>query len=257
MRKSIAVAVLGIGFFAVANVASAQSAGPRFEITFPASAHAGPITGRVFVMLSQNNDAEPRFQIGRTGGPFFGRDIEKLAPGSAATIDGTDLGSPIESLNDLPPGDYFVQAMINVYSEFKRADGHVLWMHDDQWEGQRWEVSPGNLKSNVQKVHIDPKAGNTQTIKLVTSDVIPPVEVPADTEWVKRFKIQSPALTKFWGRRSTSARRFYCHETTLAKRSAIPLYTNRGTSSLTLQWVSALTRRVKKNSRRQGRERAS
>jgi hypothetical protein len=200
MRKSIAVAVLGIGFFAVANVASAQSAGPRFEITFPASAHAGPITGRVFVMLARNNDAEPRFQIGRTGGPFFGRDIEKLAPGSGATIDGTDLGSPIESLNDLPPGDYFVQAMINVYSEFKRADGHVLWMHDDQWEGQRWEVSPGNLKSKVQKVHIDPKAGNTQTIKLVTSDVIPPVEVPADTEWVKRFKIQSPALTKFWGR---------------------------------------------------------
>ncbi len=28
----------------------------------------------------------------------------------------------------------------------------------------------------------------------------PPVEVPADTAFVKRFKIQSPLLTKFWGR---------------------------------------------------------
>jgi hypothetical protein len=31
----------------------------------------------------------------------------------------------------LPPGDYFVQAFVNVYSAFKRADGHTVWMHDD------------------------------------------------------------------------------------------------------------------------------
>ena len=30
--------------------------------------------------------------------------------------------------------------------------------------------------------------------------MIPAIAVPADTEWVKRFKIQSPTLTKFWGR---------------------------------------------------------
>ena len=59
----------------------------------------------------------------------------------------TDLGTPVASLNDLPPGDYFVQGFVNVYSEFKRADGHAVWMHDDQWEGQHWNSSPGNLYS--------------------------------------------------------------------------------------------------------------
>ena len=88
-------------------------------------------------------DREPRRQIGRTGPPFFGRDVERLPPGQAAVIDHTDLGSPIASLRDVPPGDYFVQGFVNIYSEFRRADGHVVWMHDDQWEGQRWKRLAG------------------------------------------------------------------------------------------------------------------
>jgi len=152
------------------------------------------------VILSRTDETEPRFQIGRTGVPLFGRDISQLPAGEAAVIDATNLGSPVESLNGLPSGDYFVQAMISIYSEFKRADGHIVWMHDDQWEGQLWSRSPGNLKSKVEKVRLDPKAARDQTITLVASDVIPAIAVPADTEWVKRFKIQSPTLTKFWGR---------------------------------------------------------
>jgi len=176
----------------------AQSAGLRFEISFPAAAHPGPITGRAFVMISRTGDREPRLQIGRTGVPFFGRDLLGLETGGAAIIDGTDLGAPVERLSDLPAGDYFVQGFINIYSEFKRADGHIVWMHDDRWEGQRWNVSPGNLKSAVQKVHLDPKAGGV--VKLAAGEVIPPVAVPPDSEYVKRFRFQSPMLTKFWGR---------------------------------------------------------
>jgi len=170
----------------------------RFEVSYPAAANPGPITGRVFVMIARKGQPEPRFQIGRMGVPFFGRDIGALPPEKAAVIDATDLGSPIESLKDLPAGDYAVQGFVNVYSEFKRADGHVLWMHDDQWEGQQWNRSPGNLYSEVQQVHLDPAKGGT--IALVAGKVIPPVVVPPDTAWVKRFKFQSPSLTKFWGR---------------------------------------------------------
>jgi hypothetical protein len=200
--RRMAMAFLALGLFGSANAkaAAAQSSGVKFQISFPKSAHPEAITGRVFVILAKTNDREPRLQIGRTGVPFFGRDCVSLAPGSATVIDSSDLGSPIESLSDLPAGEYYVQAMINVYSEFKRADGHVVWMHDDQWEGQRWNISPGNLKSTVGKIHIDPKASPVQTIGLDASEVIPPIEVPPDTEWVKRFKIQSPTLTKFWGR---------------------------------------------------------
>ena len=172
--------------------------GLRVEISYPATANAGPITGRVYVMISRNAERELRLQIGRTGVPFFGRDVERLAPGHAAVIDATDLGSPVESLKDIPPGEYFVQAMINVYSEFRRADGHVLWMHDDQWEGQHWTRSPGNLYSAVQRVRLDRSAGGV--VQLVADQVIPPVEIPPDTAFVKRFKFQSPMLTKFWGR---------------------------------------------------------
>lgn len=170
----------------------------RFEVSFPASTMGKPVTGRVFVMISRVNDREPRLQIGRTGVPFFGRDVEQLKPGQPATIDETDLGSPLESLAEIPAGEYFVQAMVNVYSEFKRADGHVVWMHDDQWEGQRWNRSPGNLYSDVQKVRIDPKQGGI--VKLSAANVIPPIVIPPDTSYVKRFKFQSPSLTKFWGR---------------------------------------------------------
>ena len=198
--KNWKLIVLWLSLIFCLRTAHAQAAGPRFEISFPASAHADAITGRVYVMISNIDKEEPRLQIGRTGIPFFGRDIEKLAPGQAAVIDSTDLGSPIETLSALPAGDYFVQGLITLYSEFKRADGHTLWMHDDQWEGQLFNVSPGNLKSAARRVHLDPKSDPGQVVTLSASEVIAPVIVPPDTEWVKRFKFQSPMLTKFWGR---------------------------------------------------------
>jgi len=196
------VRVLATSLFAalvaLAAVAASGPAPVRVAISFPASVHAQPITGRVYVMISRTGDREPRLQIGRIGVPFFGRDVEQLKPGQVATIDETDLGSPVESLRGMPAGDYFVQAFVNVYSEFRRADGHVLWMHDDQWEGQQWVRSPGNLYSEVQRIHIDPARGGT--ITLSASKVVPAVVVPPDTQFVKRFRFQSPTLARFWGR---------------------------------------------------------
>jgi hypothetical protein len=172
---------------------------PRFLVSFPASVHAQPITGRVFVMIARSDKPEPRLQVGfwvqQT--PFFGVDVSQLKPEQAAVVDAQALGFPLESLSDLPAGDYYVQALLNVYTEFHRADGHVIWAHMDQWEGQQFNKSPGNLYSEVQKVHLDPQAG--YDVKLELTKVIPPVEVPADTQYVKRVKIQSELLSKFWG----------------------------------------------------------
>ena len=171
----------------------------RFEIRVPAAVHGTPITGRVYVMITRNGTREPRLQLNQADGiPFFGRDVEQLAPGGTAIIDQTDLGYPVDNLRDIPPGDYFVQAFVNVYSEFKRADGHTVWMHDDQWEGQQWHQSPGNLHSQPQKIRLDASTG--YTIPLVADQMIPPVTIPPDTACVKRIKFQSPMLTKFWGR---------------------------------------------------------
>jgi hypothetical protein len=43
----------------------------RFDVSFIPQAHDGPITGRVFVMVTRTVDRvpEPRLQIGRTGVP--------------------------------------------------------------------------------------------------------------------------------------------------------------------------------------------
>lgn len=169
-----------------------------FEIRVPTSVRNEPLTGRVYAIISRDGTREPRLQVGRVGAPMFAHDVERLAPGAPAVINGMDLGTPVFDLADIPAGDYWIQPFVNVYSEFKRADGHVLWLHDDQWEGQNWSRSPGNIYGTPQKVHLDPKAKTV--VKLVADKVIPAIQVPADNEFVQRFKFQSPSLTKFWGR---------------------------------------------------------
>ncbi len=129
--------------------------------------------------------------------PFFGVDVAGLGAGQQAVIDDTTLGYPLATLRDIPAGDYYVQAVVNVYTEFHRADGHTIWAHMDQWEGQHLTRSPGNLFSPVQRVHLDPASGFD--VALQATQVIPPIQVPPDTKWVKRVKMQSPILTKFWG----------------------------------------------------------
>jgi hypothetical protein len=171
----------------------------RFEISYPSSLDNGPITGRVFVMISKTDRIEPRLQAGSYGGsvPFFGRDVRALKPGANAVIDTSDLGFPVENLSRLPAGEYFVQALLNVYTQVRRKDGHTIWVHLDQWEGQQWNRSPGNFVSEVQRVRLDPAAGFN--VKLNLTKKLPPIQIPPDTEWVKRVKFQSKMLSEFWG----------------------------------------------------------
>jgi enterochelin esterase-like enzyme len=194
-RKAIVLASLLLACSVCASAADKLT----FEISFPAAVHAQPVTGRVFVIISREKDPEPRIQAGSWGDttPFFGTDVSQLKPGEMAIINSSTLGYPTASLRDVPPGDYHVQALMNVYTEFHRSDGHVIWAHMDQWEGQQFNISPGNLYSDAQDVHLDPKTG--YQVKLSLTKVIPPLTMPADTPWVKHIKIQSALLTKFWG----------------------------------------------------------
>ena len=178
--------------------ASPTGSGPRIEISFSKDAHGDAITGRTYVAFSRTNDRQgPIQQTSPTGVPLFGVNVESLAPGSAATIDAGTLGYPVESLSQIPAGDYWVQPFINVYTKFVRADGHTVWLHMDQWEGQNWKRSPGNLFGDPVQVHFDP--ASSAPIRLVADKVIPPIAVPADTDSVKRIKFQSQILTKWWG----------------------------------------------------------
>src|ERR1700694_1548182 len=167
----------------------------NFEIYFPESAHAKPITGRLFLIVTRNGDSEPRTQLFDV--PVFATDVTQLPPGASAVIDPSAPGYPVKNLTEIPQGDYYVQALLNVYTEFHRADGHTVWAHMDQWEGQDLARSPGNLISEVQKIHCDP--ATSADFKVELTKTIPPIEIPADTEWVKRIKFRSKLLTQFWG----------------------------------------------------------
>ena len=185
-----------------------QTPGPparlRVEVRYAAGLHDGPLTGRLFLALSPEADPEPRIAAynsarqrdGRV--PFFAVDVVGAGPGEAMVIDATADGYPYARLGDLPPGDYWVQALVHVYTEYRRRDGHVVWAPRDQWEGQRWAFSPGNLVSAPRRVRVDP-ASDTP-IRLALADAIPPVDVPPDTEWVRRVKIRSRILSDWWGR---------------------------------------------------------
>jgi len=175
----------------------APTSGPRIAITFPPAAHAEAVTGRVYVAISRSTDRTPIQQADTNGAPLFGVNVESLAPGAPVIIDSTTLGYPIRSLRDLPAGDYWAQAFVNVYTKFVRADGHTVWMHMDQWEGQNWKRSPGNIEGTPAKIHFDP--ASLTPIALVADKVIPPIAPPADTASVKYLKIQSEVLTKWWG----------------------------------------------------------
>jgi hypothetical protein len=197
-----------------------EASGPHFEISFPKEMSAAPLDGHVLLCISNNADKEPRFQVSfmtAQSQQVFGVDVDALAPGAPAIVDGSTLGYPAESLADIPTGDYWVQAVLNIYETFHLADGRTLKLPPDKGEGQHWQVKPGNLYSKPVKVHLDPKAGQTVTISL--TEKMPAVEddpkvvdsvvgwsgandehAIVDNKWVKHIRIQSDLLTKFWGR---------------------------------------------------------
>jgi len=91
-----------------------------------------------------------------------------------------------------------VQALLNIYTTFHRADGHVVELPMDEGEGQKYNRKPGNLYSTVRRLHIDPHAGGV--LRIVLTQKIPPIPPPPDTAWIKHLRIQSPLLSRFWGR---------------------------------------------------------
>ena len=179
-------------------LSGAPTAAQTVQLRYDASVARGPITGRAFFFVARTDRSEPRQQASssRNSEPFFGIDVEALRPGQVATIDATTLGFPVASLKQLPAGEYFVQGMILPYTQFTRADGHMIWAHMDSWEGQRFNNAPGSLVSAVQKVRIDPATNPTIALSLTT--VLPPVATLADSPWVQRFKMTSKKVSAFW-----------------------------------------------------------
>lgn len=169
-------------------------------VSYPAKQSAEPLDGRLLLLLSNNSRQEPRFQITdeATTQLVFGLDVDNWPAGESKRFTAKEFGYPIQSLQQVPPGDYYVQALLHRYETFHRKDGHVVKLPMDRGEGQQWNAAPGNLYSKPVKLHIDHRLKNFIRIEL--TEVIPPVKEPADTKYIKHIKIQSKRLTEFWGR---------------------------------------------------------
>ena len=157
-----------------------------------------PMDGRMFLLISTNDKAEPRFQVSDDPGTqlVYGMDIEGMQGMDKVTFQGHDFGYPLEKLSDLPAGDYYVQGLFHVYETFNLSTGHTVKLPMDNGEGQQWNRSPGNLYSMPKKV----KVGPGEKIEIRLTEIIPPINPPQDTKYIKHIKMKSEKLSQFWGR---------------------------------------------------------
>src|ERR1700677_4621839 len=182
----------------VAASLNSQTSAQKISVSFPAAQLSKPLDGRVLLLLSNDPSEEPRMQIDDSprSQMVFGVTVDGLKPGQSVTVDDSAAGYPIRKLSEVPAGDYTVQAVLDVYQTFHRANGKTIKLSPDRGEGKHWNLAPGNLYSTPRKVHI---GGGGAAIAISLDKVIPPIVPEADTKYVRHIRIQSSLLTKFWG----------------------------------------------------------
>src|SRR5580698_10196179 len=104
--------------FLLTMVASASA--QTITVQFPAARSAQPLDGRLLLLLSNDPGDEPRMQIVDTpkSQMIFGVTVDGWKPGDPLMIGGNARGYPRASLKDVPPGEYTIQAVLNVYETF-------------------------------------------------------------------------------------------------------------------------------------------
>ncbi len=170
------------------------------NVSFSEKVYSDKLDGRLLLMLSNNNDKEPRFQInaGLNGQLIFGMNVNGISSNEKMTFNKDVFGYPMESLNDIKSGEYYIQALLHRYETFKLSTGQTVKLPMDNGEGQRWNQSPGNIYSKPIKVTIS--ENGIDNLDIVMDQIIPEIEEPKDTKWIKHIKMKSEKLSKFWGR---------------------------------------------------------
>lgn len=171
-----------------------------FEISFSKELIASAQDGRILLFIANNNEQEPRFQVNDNPGTqmVFGIDVNDLKPGTAAVIDANAFGYPLRTTNLIPPGEYWVQAMLNRYDTYNLKTGYTVKLPRSWEAGQQFRNEPGNFYSQPQKVQINPRSGGK--IEIVMENENPKIEPPKDTKYIKHIKMKSELLSEFWGR---------------------------------------------------------
>jgi hypothetical protein len=199
MKKIVLLAVFVATLFSCVEK-QAETSAIRITVQISDSLAVENVDGRLLLMFSNNEEAEPRFQIndGLKTQLIFGKNVEGLNPGDKVTFTEEDFGFPFESMAEIPAGDYHVQALLHLYETFNLSTGHTVKLPMDNGEGQQWNKSPGNLYNLPVQLTINT---STEISEVITLDkIIPPIEEAKDTEWIKHIKMKSEKLSEFYGR---------------------------------------------------------
>jgi hypothetical protein len=156
--------------------------------------------GRLLLIFADNDESEPRLQVseGLKAQPVFGINVDGFSSETKKIFDDDVFGFPYESMSQIKPGAYYVQALLHTYETFNLSTGQTVKLPMDNGEGQQWKTSPGNLYSTPFKIVITDKGFENFNIEL--DQIIPPIEEPEDSKWIKHIKMKSELLSEFWGK---------------------------------------------------------
>ncbi len=181
------------------RVEDTRADGPEFSIQYDAALAEAGQDGRLLLLLATNEEKEPRFLVDNSADTqlIFGTNVEDWRGGTESVIDENALGFPLDNLADVPAGTYYAQALLNRYKDFTLSNSKVVSLPPDRGEGQQWNRKPGNFYSTPVQIEID-ESGSGE-FSLLLDQVIPEIEPPEDTEYVKHIRMRSELLSEFWG----------------------------------------------------------
>ncbi len=174
--------VVSLGWPGSAQALDTPKAG-AFRIVLDPSVAPASYGGRIYIVLSRNDQKEPRTAMGEWfGGPqVLSVDVSGLKPGQSATIDAKAMGFPV-AFEAIPPGVYTAQAVARNSPDSPNPGRGA-----------------GDFYSETIKVDFAPSPANAEVVELKLTKVVP--EKPfVQTDRVKLFEMVSPSLSKFYGR---------------------------------------------------------
>lgn len=178
----------------------------------------GTTDGRVVVLFAPSG-VDPLEDTDVTSSPdlFYGMNVFDLSSSDTITLSGGSgtntrtgvFGFPNVSLEDVPVGNYSVQAFLTRYETVSRSDGSIVSVHFPCGDGAPNIGGVGSLYTSVVDIDVG-KAG--QILELIFNNVTEVEDFTGeeiggcsqgnyeDTDTLKYVKIRSEALSDFWGR---------------------------------------------------------
>lgn len=217
---TVAYSLLVSALFPLTAFAQSSDATPglQVQISIEDGLLNGTTDGRVVVLFAPSGE-DPLEDTDVTSSPdlIYGINVYGLSSSETIMLSGGSgintrtgvFGWPNASLEDVPAGNYSVQAFLTPYETVSRSDGSVVSVHFPCGDGAPNIGGVGSLYTSIVDVEVG-KPG--QIVELVFNNVTAVEAFTGeeiggcsqgnyeDTDSLKYVKIRSEALSIFWGR---------------------------------------------------------